>query len=139
MVVMRKSPIQARSASEGKAVPRWRSLKLRFLCCYAKKPDTSPKRQRGKSCPSLALRACKDGASAPRFQLLIFGLEPKAQLQNWRFGLVGMVLTHLGFNCEPFGPEQKAQLQNWRFGLVSEQTSRNIFRRLPHLTSFPFP
>jgi hypothetical protein len=41
------------------------------------------------------------------FPLRIFGLEPKAQLQNWRFGLVGMVLPHLGYNCGTLGLNKK--------------------------------
>ncbi|HEV3439527.1 MAG TPA: hypothetical protein VG122_19335 [Gemmata sp.] len=51
--------------------------------------------------------------------------EGKA-VPRWRFGLVGMVLSHLGFQLWIFGFEQKAQLQNWRFGLVAKQTLRSI-------------
>jgi hypothetical protein len=78
-----KNPIQARSASEGKAVPRWRFGLV------------------GK------------GASAPWFQLWTFGLDQKSQLQNWRFGLVWMVLPHLSFNCGTLGLSHKRNFKTF--------------------------
>jgi hypothetical protein len=66
-MVVAKNTIQARSASKGKAVPRWRfGLVGKVLPHLGSncgplgliKKRNFKKRQRGKGCPPLALRAC---------------------------------------------------------------------------------